>query len=41
MGKRSAPAWANLFMTDFQVIDIYQLIKNMSMLDLRFIDDAL
>ena len=40
MGTISAPAYANIFMSEFQEKYIYPLIKNKSVIYLHYIDDV-
>ena len=41
MGKICAPAYANIFMGEFEQKYMYPLIKDKSILFLRYIDDIL
>ena len=40
MGTICAPAYANIFMTEFEQKYVYLLIKDKSILFLRYIDDT-
>ena len=39
MGTICAPAYVNIFLTEFEEKDVYPPIKNLSMLYLQYIDD--